>query len=130
MPVKSGGAGSPLTVLSSVMRMMPISTVLAVHLTLFHKIYRIIEVKIDILSSDYKALHEQGKPNRPKDLIASDMRLIHEHFSHAVNHGTCAEKLIKTLILSRFPMWHRLRQALRPSSEEKECIKSLTKRNH
>lgn len=104
---------------------MPISTYLAAHLTLFHTIYTGIEVMVDRLFEDFNALHKQGNPNRSKEHLKADVRLVHKHFPLAVQHALCAERLISDLILSKVPTWNRLRQFVWLKSDEKKCLKHL-----
>ena len=109
---------------SSVIRMMPISIYLAAHLTLFQKIYAGVEMQVNRLSEDFKAIR-QGNPLRSKEQMTADVNLIHKHFPFAVQHAGCAEHLISALVLSKMPTWHRVRQAIFPRTEEKECMKYL-----
>jgi hypothetical protein len=113
---------------ASIVRMMPINTYLAAHLTLFHKIYVDVGVMVDRLSEDLK-LHKQNKPTRSKEQLKADANLIHKHFPLAIQHSGCAEHLITDLILSKVPTWHRIRQAFWLKSDEKDCIKYLKKGN-
>ena len=109
---------------SSVIRMMPINSYLAAHLTLFQKIYAGVEVQVNRLTEDFKSIR-QSNPSRSKEQMTADVNLIHKHFPYAVQHAGCAEHLISDLILSKMPTWHRIRQAIYPRTEEKECMKYL-----
>lgn len=110
---------------SSIARIMPVNTNLATHLTLFHKIYLIIEITIKDLSSDFEHIHKNGKPHRPEDHFLQDAKRVTSNFQLVVEHAKCAEKLISDLILHRFPTWKRFRRFVLPSHEENECKKLL-----
>lgn len=109
---------------ASVIRMMPVSSYLAAHLTLFQKIYASVEMMAERLSEDFKSIR-QGNSARSKDQLKADANLIHKHFPFAVQHASCAERLISDLILSKVPTWHRLRQFVRLRADEKKCLKYL-----
>lgn len=109
---------------SSAIRMMPISSFLAAHLALFHKIYTGIEIRINRMSEDLKLIKLGGSPSSTEQRKA-DINLIYKHFPYIVQHANCAEHLISELILSKMSTWHRIKQAIWPSTEEKKCMKYL-----
>ena len=110
---------------ASIVRMMPINTYLAAHLTLFHKIHTKLQMHIERIIEDFR-LHNQGELTRPKDQLKADARIIQKHYPIAVQHAKCSEQLISDFVLSKFPTWHRLRKAVRLRPDEKDCIKYLT----
>jgi len=110
---------------SSLVRIMPVDTSMAAHLSLFHTIYTKVEVILARLSEDIKHFHEHGKTLRPLEHFEADARLVSRHFQRAVRHASCAGRLITRLILSRVSVWHRLRRRIWMKQEEKECLKLL-----
>jgi len=110
---------------SSTVRMLPINTHLAAHLTLFHKIYIDIDETVAQLSQDFTAISKKIKPSRSRERILVDARLISKNFPHAIQHASCAEHLIAELVLSKVPTWNRFRQLICKKQVETECEKYL-----
>ena len=112
---------------ASVARIMPVDVYLAVHLSLFQRIYSEIEIMLNKLSQDYNHFYEHSKPLRPTGHMLVDYRLIKGHFRTVVEHAQCAEDIIKKVIIGNFSTWHRIRRIFCMSQKEKKCKNILKK---
>lgn len=110
---------------ASVVRMLPINTYLAAHLTLFQKIYINIGEMVERLTKDFTEISQYTRPCRPMDNLLTDSSLVSKYFFLAVQHASCAEYLIAELILSKVPTWNRFRQFIYTKKNEAECKKYL-----
>lgn len=110
---------------ASLIRLTPIDVSMAAHLTLFYKNYLRIKIMLERLSEDYKHFLKNVKPIRPKEYMEVDACLVTHHFKLVVQHASCAEYLIITLVLSKFSLFHKLRRYLYLNQKEKDCLKLL-----
>jgi hypothetical protein len=114
---------------ASLIRLMPAHVYLAAHLELFKTVFAGMSENLDRIAEDYKNLHEKGKTLRPVAVMEADAKVATQSFEVAVLHARCAEHLIAEVVLSHFPSWHRLRQWLHPTDEERKCLE-LLRRGH
>ena len=113
---------------ASISRIMSVDTDLATHLTLFLKIYQISQITLKKLSQDFEQLYKNKKPLRPENHFLEEAKRVTQQFQLAVEHATCAERIISDRILGCFPTWKRFRRFVFPNDQEKECKKQLKNR--
>jgi hypothetical protein len=106
---------------TSVARLMLASVPIAAHLELFTVIYRGVEHHVDVLRRDIDHHNQHGKPLRSEKDIRADAEVIEKGLTTAAKHAACAERLLSLLVLSRWRLFNRLRMAIWPSKEERDC---------
>jgi len=115
----------PLLFDASAARLMSVDTSLAAHLALFQHTYSQTESLLNRISEDYEDYYKNGKPFRPQDVMRADCLVATKHFHFAAEHAKCAVYLISKLVLSRAPLFYRLRRKVWHSKEEQECMNLL-----
>lgn len=108
---------------ASMVRLMPLNTHLAVHLDIYRTVFLEMESKLDLIAGDYRAFHEKGKADRPKELMLADSRVVRNALEKAARHGKCAERLLTNYVLSNWPTFNRVRARFFPTSQDAECEK-------
>ena len=111
----------------SMVRVMPLCTKLSAHLSLFHTIYADVNHHLDRLEADFEEARLTGKLSRSKEALNADAKLAHEGFEIAAEHARCAERLLNHVVLSKLPMWHRMKRVIWPSKDERKCKRLLKK---
>lgn len=100
---------------------MPLNVYLAAHLELFQMMFVDIESKLDILAEDFRAVESKSDDKRDVEIIRADSHSVYEGFMLAAKHAECAERILVTRVLSKYPTLHGFRSILFPTPLEKEC---------
>lgn len=106
---------------SCVARIMPINSSMAAHLELVSVIYyNNIQQHSAQLRTDIAFYRQHGKHLRPENDMRADAALLSTGLTMIGKHAKCAEKLVSNLVLSNWPIYHRIRSYFFPSAEDKE----------
>jgi hypothetical protein len=107
-------------------RVMPINVELSAHLCLFEEMYKHICIKKDNLSKDFENLYKEGVVIRPQGHMRAEAQLVAQFLQSAVEHASCAERLISDLILSKYCTFKKIKHFFNfKNGEDKECSKIL-----
>ena len=93
---------------------------LAAHCSIFSKIYRDFERKMERLAEEHQ-LARTGKSTLGPNEIKTAVTQLYDEFELAAEHAACGTLLIDYYILGKRTWWHRLKTRLGAPPPSKEC---------
>jgi len=94
---------------------------LSAHATMFAKIYRDFEWRMERLTTlSEQAIHTRLPVRFPQEFKAN-AKLTYDGFLLAAKHADCAMRLLEYYILGKLAWWHRLKEKLGAPPPDKEC---------